>query len=160
MKVRIACVTVLAVLAGCTTPSAIFVTSDGRVMRCSASGWGLAGTAVATNIQEGCVNDMKTVGALRIGEAGSVGLTMASDPSVLRILKVVEGSPAARAGLKAGDLVTAVDGVTVKNSADMRSLMFGRVNTPVRITFVSNEIEKTVTLIRASIASVMPSAGK
>ena len=45
--------------------------------------------------------------------------------SALRVVEVVAGSPAARAGLLPGDLVLAVDGTTVKDALSLQRMLFG-----------------------------------
>ncbi len=58
--------------------------------------------------------------ALTASTAGAAGL---SNPSGMRVTGVSAGSPAARAGLRAGDIVEAVDGKPVSDPAAMRYLI-------------------------------------
>jgi S1-C subfamily serine protease len=42
-------------------------------------------------------------------------------------MEVVEGSPAARGGIRSGDLIVALDGVPVADARDLQRLMVGDV---------------------------------
>jgi S1-C subfamily serine protease len=45
----------------------------------------------------------------------------------LEVLEVVEGSPAARAGLRPGDVVVSLDGMPIEGAGDLQRLMLGPV---------------------------------
>ncbi len=47
------------------------------------------------------------------GEYGGLGLEVTSDDGVVKVISPMDDTPAARAGLKAGDLITAIDGQSV-----------------------------------------------
>lgn len=58
-----------------------------------------------------------SVAAFAAGEFGSVGLAVVPTATgELVVLKVVEGSPAAKAGLQPGDLIVEVDGFVLRGS--------------------------------------------
>ena len=58
-----------------------------------------------------------------------------SDKEQLKVKKVVDGSPAAEAGIEPGDVITALDGVEVKTLEDLRlELLFKEEGQKVRIT--------------------------
>jgi S1-C subfamily serine protease len=60
-------------------------------------------------------------------------------PSGLRVAEVVPGSPAARAGLRAGDLLLSAGGQPVQKSQDLQRLMFGEaIGQPLAITVMRN----------------------
>lgn len=148
MKTRIALTIVAVTLAACATPSTMFVGPDGKVARCSASGWGYVGAPMAQSIHSNCLTDLKATGMLPLAEAGAIGIVASTEPSSLRILKVNPGSPADVGGIKSGDSIVAVDDQTVSNWADARRLLFGRANTPVKVTYRSSGSDKTTTLTR------------
>ncbi len=59
--------------------------------------------------------------------------------SGLRVVEVVPGSPAARAGLRAGDLLLTAGGQPVTKAQDLQRLMFGEaIGRPLAITVMRN----------------------
>jgi S1-C subfamily serine protease len=61
---------------------------------------------------------------------------------------VLAGSPAESAGIKAGDVIVAVNDQPVKSWLDARRLIFGRVNTAVKLSYRSGDVHKTANVIR------------
>ena len=60
-------------------------------------------------------------------------------PSGLRVSEVVPGGPAARAGLRAGDLLLTAGGSPVTRAQDLQRLMFGEaIGRPLAITVTRN----------------------
>jgi S1-C subfamily serine protease len=60
-------------------------------------------------------------------------------PSGLRVAEVVPGSPAARAGLRTGDLLLSAGGQPVQKSQDLQRLMFGEaIGQPLAVTVMRN----------------------
>jgi S1-C subfamily serine protease len=75
--------------------------------------------------------------ARALGRAAGIGLT-----------EVVTNSPAARAGLREGDLILDVDGVAVEDASDLQRLMADETigkPLPVRILRVGEVRELTIT---------------
>jgi membrane-associated protease RseP (regulator of RpoE activity) len=64
----------------------------------------------------------------------------------LLITSVNENSPAAKAGLKAGDVITAVDGEKVASSGDIVRAINKKQDGDITLTVVSNHSTRTVTL--------------
>lgn len=148
------------VLAACVTPSTMFVSPDGMITRCAAHGWGYVGAPMAQGIHDRCSADAKAAGLLPIEEAGSIGVMPSAEPSSMRILKVVPRSPADIGGIKSGDSIVAIDDQLVNNWTDDRRLLFGRKNTPVKVTYRSNGVDKTVTLIRHAFTDMQAEVQK
>jgi carboxyl-terminal processing protease len=82
-----------------------------------------------------------------------VGIDVETVPRGLLVVDVFAGSPAAKAGLGRGDVITEVDSTSLaKRSADFSaSLIKGRAGTRVTLTFVSGKRKRTVSLVRANI---------
>jgi S1-C subfamily serine protease len=60
-------------------------------------------------------------------------------PNGLRVAEVVPGGPAARAGLRAGDLLISAGGRPVQKAQDLQRLMFGEaIGQPLGITVMRN----------------------
>jgi len=59
---KTAIILAVAFLSGCATPSELLVNPQGRVMRCSAAGWGLIGAPLAYQSFDRCVADLERLG--------------------------------------------------------------------------------------------------
>jgi carboxyl-terminal processing protease len=70
------------------------------------------------------------------GEYGGLGIEITSDEAVIKIISPIDGGPAARAGLKAGDYITAVNGESVLGLTvtDAVKQMRGKIGEPVTLT--------------------------
>ena len=89
------------------------------------------------------------------GEYEGIGVTFVMDKKGEgKVILVNEDSPAAKAGIKAGDIMTKVDGKTFKNADDMSNAIRGKGGTDVKITYERNGKEKTVTITRDKIVNV------
>ncbi len=102
--------------------------------------------------------DKKSFKEFREGTTGrfvGVGIEITTEDGWVKVVSPIEGSPAYRAGLKSGDLITKVDDTTVKglslNEAVKR--MRGEPNTKVVLTIFRKEENKTfpVTIVREEI---------
>jgi len=89
------------------------------------------------------------------GEYGGVGATIAQDSSRIFISDPYEGSPAVRAGLRAGDVILKIDDRSVegKTTAEISPLMKGPVGSSVKLTVERPYTKEklTVNLIREII---------
>ncbi len=98
------------------------------------------------------------------GEYGGIGALVQKDSSSIEIAEPYENSPAAKAGIKAGDKILRVDGIvlTGKNTDDVGKLLKGQPGTSVKLSILSPgataPVEKT--LIREAITvSNVPYSG-
>jgi carboxyl-terminal processing protease len=87
------------------------------------------------------------------GRFEGVGMTVEEINRGLRVLTVYEGSPAARGGLKPGDVITHVDGRSIAGSSSEESTtrIKGPAGTPVRLTVRSKGRTRELTLNRAEV---------
>ncbi|MBV9604747.1 MAG: S41 family peptidase [Solirubrobacterales bacterium] len=90
---------------------------------------------------------------------GGIGITTEAEPGGLRVVRVFEGSPAAHAGLRPGDLVLKVGSTSLADQAENlgAELIRGPVGTMVQLTFRRGDVEHGVAIERANIAA--PVAG-
>jgi S1-C subfamily serine protease len=73
------------------------------------------------------------------------------------VTSVVPGSPAEKAGIKQGDIITAIDGKPVKSMDDVIGTVRGKqVGAKVSVTYYSGTSKKTVDLTLAEKPSTLP----
>jgi len=99
-------------------------------------------------------DDLKEFNETSHGRFGGLGIQITADRGVIRVISPIDDTPADRAGLKAGDLITHIDGEQVGGMTlnQAVSKMKGRPGTRVRITVVQGGREpRTITLTRALI---------
>ena len=70
------------------------------------------------------------------GEFGGLGIEVTMEQGFVRVVSPIDDTPAARAGIEAGDLITHLDGETVLglNLADAVERMRGRVGSDIKLT--------------------------
>ncbi len=105
--------------------------------------------------------DKKSFKEFREGTTGrfvGVGIEISQEDGLVKVVAPIEGSPAHRAGLKSGDLITKIDDTAVKgltlNEAVKR--MRGEANTKVMLTIYRKDENRTfpVTITREEIKTV------
>ena len=86
-------------------------------------------------------------------EFGGIGVTIYQIHDGVKVSEVIPGTPAAETKLQAGDVITAVDGVSLKGNdiETSKSMLRGTVNKPLEITYVSEGETYTTTLRRTQI---------
>ena len=88
------------------------------------------------------------------GELVGLGLTLAEDASgYMRISEIMEDSPAFDSGLTGGDLITAIDGLDVKEAgfSEAMDAMRGTEGSPVTLTVRREGKEQEYSFVRRSI---------
>lgn len=89
------------------------------------------------------------------GEFGGLGLEVTEEGGFIKVISPIDGTPAARAGIKAGDLILALDGKSVQglNLNDAVDRMRGPPNTKITLTIKREGVPKPieVTLTREII---------
>jgi carboxyl-terminal processing protease len=78
-------------------------------------------------------HDMRTE---TVGRFGGIGLEVTDNGGLLQVVSPIDGTPAAKAGIKPGDLITAVDGKTVEGLSlnDAVTEMRGPPDTTLHLT--------------------------
>lgn len=89
------------------------------------------------------------------GKFGGLGIEVTMEDGVVKVVSPIDDTPAARAGILAGDLITALDGepvegLTLNEAVDK---MRGAVDTPITLTIVRSGVDKPfdVKLVREEI---------
>jgi len=102
--------------------------------------------------------DKKSFKEFREGTSGrfvGVGIEISQEDGLVKVVSPIEGSPADRAGLKSGDLITKIDDTAVKglSLSDAVKRMRGDPNTKVTLTIYRKEENRSfpVTITREEI---------
>ncbi|MBN9339373.1 MAG: S41 family peptidase [Comamonadaceae bacterium] len=102
--------------------------------------------------------DKKSFKEFREGTTGrfvGVGIEITQEDGLIKIVSPIEGSPAYRAGLKTGDLITKIDDTAVRGLSlnDSVKRMRGEPNTKVTLTIFRKDENRTfpVTITREEI---------
>jgi carboxyl-terminal processing protease len=105
--------------------------------------------------------DKKTFKEFREGTTGrfvGVGIEITMEEGLVKVVSPIEGSPAFRAGLKSGDLITKVDDTAIKGLSlnDAVKRMRGEPNTKVVLTVFRKDENRSfpVTIVREEIKTV------
>jgi carboxyl-terminal processing protease len=89
------------------------------------------------------------------GKFVGIGIEMGMEDGVVRVVSPIEGSPAFRAGLKPGDLITRIDDAPVKGLSVDQAVrrMRGEPNTKVNLTVFRKSESRTfpVTIVREEV---------
>jgi carboxyl-terminal processing protease len=88
------------------------------------------------------------------GEFGGLGIQITSDKGAIRVISPIDDTPAAKAGIEAGDYITHIDGEQVFDLTLNQAVkkMKGKPGTKVKLTIArSGEEPKELTLKRAII---------
>lgn len=99
-------------------------------------------------------DDFKEFNDKSYGEFGGLGIQITSDRGAVRVISPIDDTPAAKAGIKAGDYITHIDGEQVFDLTLNQAVkkMKGRPGTKVKLTVVSDGKEpRNITLKRAII---------
>ena len=96
-------------------------------------------------------DDFKEFNDKSHGEFGGLGIQITSDRGAVRVISPIDDTPAARAGIKAGDYITHIDGEQVFDLTLNQAVkkMKGRPGTKVKLTVISDGGEpRDITLKR------------
>ena len=86
-------------------------------------------------------------------EFGGIGVTIYQTRDGVKVAEVIPGTPAAETKLQTGDVITAVDGVSLKGNdiEQSKSMLRGQVNKPLEMTYTSEGESYTTVIRRAQI---------
>jgi carboxyl-terminal processing protease len=90
-------------------------------------------------------------------EFSGIGMLVSEDPKGLLVSKVYDASPAKRAGIRAGDVITDARGLSLKGLSKLKSteLIKGPPGSEITLTYERNGKPTTVTATRATIVVPM-----
>jgi carboxyl-terminal processing protease len=99
-------------------------------------------------------DEFKEIGVTTRGEFGGLGIEVTSEDGYVKVIAPMEETPAARAGILAGDRFSHIDGQSIKglSLADAVKRMRGKPGTKIRLTVLrGDQAPFDVTLMRAII---------
>ena len=99
-------------------------------------------------------DDFKYMSEQTKGKFGGLGIEITMENGLVKIISPIDDTPAAKAGIKAGDYITEIEGETVIGQTlnDVVNKLRGKVGTKVQITIRrANEKPFNVKLKRAEI---------
>lgn len=90
------------------------------------------------------------------GEFGGLGIEVTMENELVKVITPIDDTPAARAGVLAGDYISEIDGTPVRGLKlqDAVEKMRGAVNTPIKLTILRQGADKPIelTVVRDIIA--------
>ncbi|WP_108002192.1 S41 family peptidase [Mycoplana dimorpha] len=90
------------------------------------------------------------------GEFGGLGIEVTMEEELVKVITPIDDTPAARAGVLAGDLISKIDGQDVRGLKLEEAVdkMRGKVNTPIKLTILRKGADKPIelTIVRDIIA--------
>jgi carboxyl-terminal processing protease len=88
--------------------------------------------------------DFKDMQVQTSGKFGGLGIEVTMEEGVIKVVSPIDDTPAARAGILAGDMIIALDGETVQglNLNQAVEKMRGNINTPITLTIKREGVEK------------------
>lgn len=87
------------------------------------------------------------------GSIIGIGIFIEEEDGFVRIISPIEGSPAEKAGLKSGDVITHIDGVDILETSyeNAINMIQGEVGTQVKIRYRRGNVSNEIAIIRESI---------
>jgi carboxyl-terminal processing protease len=90
------------------------------------------------------------------GEFGGLGIEVTMEDELVKVITPIDDTPAAKAGVLAGDYISEIDGQSVRGLKleDAVEKMRGPVNTPIKLTLIRKGADKPIelTIIRDIVA--------
>ena len=90
------------------------------------------------------------------GEFGGLGIEVTMEEDLVKVITPIDDTPASRAGVLAGDLISKIDGQDVRGLKLEEAVekMRGKVNTPIKLTILRKGADKPIelTIMRDIIA--------
>ena len=80
------------------------------------------------------------------GEFGGLGIEVTQDNGFIKVISPIDDTPASKAGIKAGDIITALDGKTVQGLSlqDAVDMMRGAPNSKITLTIKREGVDKPI----------------
>ncbi|PIZ04312.1 MAG: peptidase S41 [Gammaproteobacteria bacterium CG_4_10_14_0_8_um_filter_38_16] len=100
-------------------------------------------------------SQLKTLQTTVTGEFVGIGVELTTEHGLLRVISPINDSPAAKAGLKSGDLILKVDNKLIQDMSINEAIdnIKGKAGTPVTLTIIRKNEDKpiNITMMREAI---------
>jgi len=82
------------------------------------------------------------------GEFGGLGIEVGTEDGVVKVISPIEDTPAARAGIRAGDLIIKIDNTSTKGLSltEAVKMMRGPVKTPITLTIARQGVAQPIVI--------------
>ena len=96
------------------------------------------------------------------GEYSGVGLTITAEGGLVKVISPMDGGPAARAGVQAGDVISSINGVSASGLtvAEASEKLRGAVGTPVTVTFLRDGEEAREVVLTREVIKIESVTGR
>jgi carboxyl-terminal processing protease len=83
------------------------------------------------------------------GEYGGLGLEVTMEDGLVKVVTPMDGTPAARAGIKSGDLISAIDGISIQGMTLSEAVdkMRGPVNSQIKLQVLRKTEKKPLDVV-------------
>lgn len=140
---------------GCATHYQPMMNSEGHVVTCQNSGWGLITMLFVDYFQDECVKTRRAEGFREIRFTGAIGLDLASD---LTIASLVAGGPAEVSGLRVGDVLLSIDGKQPYSLEAANGALAGATGTKVQLAVGRKGANETFVVLRKPWLEIYPNS--
>ncbi|MBA4803462.1 MAG: S41 family peptidase [Brevundimonas sp.] len=96
------------------------------------------------------------------GQYSGVGLTITAEGGLVKIISPMDGGPAARAGVQAGDVISAIDGQSASGLtvSQVSEKLRGAVGTSVNVTFLRDGEEPREVVLTREVIKIESVSGR
>lgn len=96
------------------------------------------------------------------GEYSGVGLTITAEGGLVKVISPMDGGPAARAGVQAGDVISAIDGQNAAglSVSEASEKLRGAMGTSVKVTFLRDGEEPREVVLTREVIKVESVTGR
>ena len=88
------------------------------------------------------------MGTQTSGSFGGIGITFTMDKGSPKIISAIDGTPAAKAGIKSGDIITHINGKAGLTSDEAAEVMRGRPGTKIKLSIYRESAQETRRVLR------------
>jgi carboxyl-terminal processing protease len=94
-------------------------------------------------------DDLEILETLTFGKFSGIGIEMAPYQGAIKVISPIDDTPAAKAGIKAGDIIVQINNKFIKDMQvnDAQKMIRGPKGTPVKLTIIRKDTPKPLSII-------------